>query len=418
MPAHHQRSKALRSLISLPRTMRGYVLIGSLAAMAVLSTLGYVVVQDRMQESRQEAAELAGTMGAQFKQALRALIAREGTGLPTGTFTGVNWLKDSGSCAGATGSARYLPCEFPALLPLGLSYRTTVTSAAGVVTTTVTFGTPRVGGNTHPTLAGRVVSAINGTSADYSTPATQTYYAATNNVTTGAISMVVTNSQENLEFVKVDGSSTISGDHNWNNFSISNLRSLVVNGAVSAATVSATSINATSINAGTVTTSRTTDGDNNGYYSDLDGTTRLNYANINLVRLSNNYVAGGGCSTKQVGTTNTGEFLSCVSGVWTKAGGMTISSAGSNSNGQWRIWSDGYKEMWSTSTFTLRSQQTRTHSFPQRFSQTPIVTVMDVRRVDSLLNVSLRSTPTTSTFRATNSGGCCTKTYMWKASGY
>lgn len=245
MRTYRQRSKARTALSSLPRAMRGYVLIGSLAAMAVLSTLGYIVVQDRMQESRQEAAELAGTMGAQFKQALRALIAREGTGLPTGTFTGVNWLKDSGSCAGATGSARYLPCEFPALLPLGLSYRTTVTSAAGVVTATVTFGTPSVGGNTHPTLAGRVVSAINGTSADYSTPATQTYYAATNNLTTGAISMVVTNSQENLEFVKVDGTSTISGNHDWNNFSISNLRNLGVNGTVTA----------TAVNAGTVTSS-------------------------------------------------------------------------------------------------------------------------------------------------------------------
>jgi len=404
--------------MSLPRAARGYVLIASLFALSVFSVLGFVATQNSIQQTRIDAAHRAGTMGAQFKQALRALIAREGTGVTTGTFTGTNWLKDSGSCAGATGSARYLPCEFPNFLPLELAYSTVVTSAGGVVTATVSFGTPSVGGNSKPALAGEVVAAINGTAADYSTPATQTYYAANNNVTTGAISLMVTNAQENLEFVKVNGTSTITGDHDWNNFSISNLRNLGVNGTVTAGTVTATSINATSISAGTVTTSRTTDRDNNGYYSDLSGTSRLNYANINLVRLSNNYAAGGGCSTKQIGTTNTGEFLSCVNGVWTKAGGMTITSAGSNSNGLWRIWSDGYKEMWSTSTFTLSSQQTRTHSFPKHFSQTPIVTVMDVRRVDSLLNVSLRSTPTTSTFRATNSGGCCTKTYMWRASGY
>tara|TARA_B100000446_G_C10551574_1_gene340605 strand:- start:326 stop:1507 length:1182 start_codon:yes stop_codon:yes gene_type:complete len=298
--------------------MRGYILIASLAAMAVLSTLGYVMVQDRMQESRQEAAELAGTMGAQFKQALRALIAREGTGLPTGTFTGVNWLKDSGSCAGATGSARYLPCEFPALLPLGLSYRTVVTSAAGVVTATVTFGTPSVGGNTHPTLAGRVVSAINGTSADYSTPATQTYYAATNDVATGAISMVVSNSQENLEFVKVDGTSTITADHDWNNFSISNLRNLSVNGAVAAATVSATSINATSINAESVTTSRTIDRDNNGYYVDPNGISVGNIQRLNQLQILSSSVAGTSCLTGSIGRTSTGEPLSCVNGQWAK----------------------------------------------------------------------------------------------------
>ncbi len=316
MSAHHQRSKSLRSLSSLPSAMRGYVLIGSLAAMAVLSTLGYVVVQDRMHESRQDAAELAGTMGAQFKQALRALIAREGTGLPTGTFTGVNWLKDSGSCAGATGSARYLPCEFPAQLPLGLSYRTVVTSAAGVVTATVTFGTPSVGGNTHPTLAGRVVSAINGTSADYSTPATQTYYAATNNVTTGAISMVVTNSQENLEFVKVDGSSTISGNHDWNNFSISNLRNLGVNGTVTA----------TAVNASTVTTS--TLAATSGSVSTLTATNASVSGTLNATRarssrtptsssdLANkayvDSVAGGGTKI-QTGTVGFGGYIAPIS---------------------------------------------------------------------------------------------------------
>lgn len=342
MQAHRQRSRALSTLNALPRAMRGYVLIGSLAAMAVLSTLGYVVVQDRMQESRQDAAELAGTMGAQFKQALRALIAREGTGLPTGTFTGVNWLKDSGSCAGATGSARYLPCEFPALLPLGLSYRTVVTSAAGVVTATVTFGTPSVGGNTHPTLAGRVVSAINGTSADYSTPATQTYYVATNNVTTGAVSMVVTNSQENLEFVKVDGSSTISADHDWNNFSISNLRNLRVNG-----TVTANAVNANAMSAGSLSAT-------NSSLTNLTSTTANVLGTLTAARARSSRAP------------TSSSDLANKAYVDSVAGGPSCSFSSRGSC----VWNNGLIQNWGR--LTIPGKQRRTLTFHRAFVTTPV----------------------------------------------
>jgi len=337
--------------MSLPRAARGYILIASLFALSVFSVLGFVATQNSIQQARVDAAHRAGTMGAQFKQALRALIAREGTGVTTGAFTGTNWLKDSGSCAGATGSARYLPCEFPNFLPLELAYSTVVTSAGGVVTATVSFGTPSVGGNSKPTLAGEVVSAINGTASDYSTPATQTYYAANNNVTTGAISLVVTNAQENLEFVKVNGTSTITGNHDWNNFSISNLRNLGVNGAVTAVTVSATSINATSINAGTVTTSRTTDRDNNGYYSDPNGYSRFARSLSDDPETARAAISANDIPNKA--------YVDSV------AGGPTCNFA---SSGSCR-WNNGYLQQWGRMTVPGRTR--RYISFSRPFIATP-----------------------------------------------
>ncbi len=209
-------------------------MVSALFALAAFSTLGFVYSQNAMHQANIESAHRAGVMGSQFKQALRALIVNDGAGIATGTFTGVGWLKDSGSCAGATGSSRYLPCEFPNFLPLNLAYQTVVTSVGGVVTATVTFGVPSLGGNTAPTLAGEVVAAINGTALDYSTPATQTYYAASNDVTTGAITMIVTNAPENLEFLKRDGSVLPTADFDWNNFSIRNVDDVELNGTLTA----------------------------------------------------------------------------------------------------------------------------------------------------------------------------------------
>lgn len=287
-----QPKEPLQALCSKPhiRKLRGYVLISSLLVLAALSAVASMYAQQMAHESRVESASRAGVMGAQFKQALRALIAREGTGLPTGNFTGTGWLKDSGSCAGATGSARYLPCEFPDFLPLELAYNTTVTSIGGVVTATVQFGIPAIGGDTIPTLAGRVVAAINGTASDYSTPATQTYYAATNNVTTGNVSMVVTNAQENLEFLKRDGTVLPTADFDWNNFSISNANNLSANNTITAGgdinagddITAVDRITGNTIHAlggrsefSTIDVSSIRDRDNTGYTLDLNGTSNL-----------------------------------------------------------------------------------------------------------------------------------------------
>lgn len=63
------------------------------------------------------------------------------------------------------------------------------------------------------------------------------------------------------------------------------------------------------------------DSSDTSYYVDPASTSRLNYVDANLLRLRSNYTAGGACTTGQVGTTSTGELLSCVSGTWASGGG-------------------------------------------------------------------------------------------------
>jgi|GEM_PF-2752297 len=92
-----------------------------------------------------------------------------------------------------------------------------------------------------------------------------------------------------------------------------------------------------------ILTTRVYDSNNTGYYIDPASTSRTNYINTNVARLSNNYTVGTGCTSKQIGTTSAGELMSCVSGVWKKGGALPIkmyrcpldSTTGS---GAWATW--------------------------------------------------------------------------------
>src|SRR5690625_6689596 len=152
-------------------------------------------------------------------------ISERGTAVSPGTFNGTGWLKQSGSCSGASGSRAYLPCEFPNHLPLGLAYRTTVTVSGGTVRANVSLGIPEIGGERYPYLAGVIVATINGASNDHVTPVTQTYHVAESNAD-GHVSFIVSNGPENNEYMKRDGSVTATGDFNWGNFSIRNVRDI------------------------------------------------------------------------------------------------------------------------------------------------------------------------------------------------
>lgn len=293
----------------LVRAQRGYLQILAAAALVVFGTLMFIQTQETINKSRADSAKMAGVLAAQFKHALRAIIAERGTGIPTGTFAGVNWLKHSGRCPGASGSAAYLPCEFPQHLPLGLSYRTVVSVSAGTVTASVQLGAPTASGEVWPHLAGIIVTAINGAANDYVTPATQTYHVASHHLTSGAITMTVSNAPENLEFLKKDGSVRPTADFNWNNFSINNVRNLQANGNLSiggtgsfGSTLTAPHVNATSTLSG----------------QNITGTNVTVNGNL---RVAQSRSVGGACSTGSIGRTSTGTILSCVNGTWREVGG-------------------------------------------------------------------------------------------------
>ncbi len=64
---------------------------------------------------------------------------------------------------------------------------------------------------------------------------------------------------------------------------------------------------------------------NTSYTWDGSGTTTQNNTLTNTLRIQTNSTEGGSCTTGSFGRTSIGEGLFCVSGVWQKAGGDTLS---------------------------------------------------------------------------------------------
>ena len=324
----------MRAMRSGRRRQGGYYTLFSAAA--ALTIFGILMASQASQyasQGRDDAAQSAGVMAGQFKNALRAMIAERGTAVSPGTFNGTGWLKQSGSCSGASGSRAYLPCEFPNHLPLGLAYRTTVTVSGGTVRANVSLGIPEIGGERYPYLAGVIVATINGASNDHVTPVTQTYHVAESNAD-GHVSFIVSNGPENNEYMKRDGSVTATGDFNWGNFSIRNVRDieardieareLTLSQGFSAGANSQVSGRLT---ANSVRSSRF-EATNGTHHVSPAGTSRLNAVNVDgnvtaggQIIFSGTQNEGATCSGRRIAVNSSGELMHCRSSQWRVAGG-------------------------------------------------------------------------------------------------
>src|SRR5690625_7429274 len=153
----------MRAMRSGRRRQGGYYTLFSAAA--ALTIFGILMASQASQyasRGRDDAAQSAGVMAGQFKNALRAMIAERGTAVSPGTFNGTGSLKQSGSCSGGSGSRAYLPCEFPNHLPLGLAYRTTATVSGAPGRADLSFRIPEIAGERCPHVAGVVVATLPG----------------------------------------------------------------------------------------------------------------------------------------------------------------------------------------------------------------------------------------------------------------
>jgi len=103
-----------------------------------------------------------------------------------------------------------------------------------------------------------------------------------------------------------DGSRPMTGDLEMGGNNIIDVSDVSANGQVEAQSVS---------------TSKILDRDDPSFFVDPDKSSVMNNISVGVTKLSNSYIEGAACETKQIGTTDTGEFLSCVSGLWKKAGG-------------------------------------------------------------------------------------------------
>ena len=72
-------------------------------------------------------------------------------------------------------------------------------------------------------------------------------------------------------------------------------------------------------NAGTVNATSLIDG-TTGYYIDPASISKLNEVEVDKLTLVANATVGGSCTTKSIGSTSTGDFVSCKSGVWKTPG--------------------------------------------------------------------------------------------------
>lgn len=275
---------------------RGYLAPVVFGAILVFSTLSWILVQQQIASTRDDAANQTGVYAAQFKHALQSKLSQDGVGIATGTFTGTAWLKDSATCAAGTGSMQHLPCAFPDTLAFGLSYSTVVSVAGGIVTLQASLGAPVYRGGVKPSIAGRIVSAINGANSAYSTPITQVYFVANHDLVTGAITMSVTNSQS-LDYLKPDGSVLPTANFDWNNFDISGVNTLTAN-AVTGNSASFTG----NVNAGSMSSS--------------------SYVFNSPITIGNS------CTGLRIHVDSSGNPASCIGGTWTPMGGSDVESRG------------------------------------------------------------------------------------------
>lgn len=225
----------------LGQSLIGFVVFLGLFAVFLASSLiywrGYQITQR---------AEGYGQTLAQFAAGERSYIAavQGGTVTPfAGTVAGVNWLKPT-SCGGTIPTPTgFIPCSFDGG-PLGPSYQTTITQAAGSVTLRTYFTLP-LGFITQAGLTEAAAETANVAQAKSAMPASGTFFNAYANVPItangpvsvsaigaadrGRVLAVVSNTAANDIWLRTDGTNTMLADFNGGGHNIVN----VTNGSFS-----------------------------------------------------------------------------------------------------------------------------------------------------------------------------------------
>ena len=109
----------------------GFSFLELLISLGIISVLGFTALQHEIENTEMEVAEYFGMDVALYSQAVASYIADEGTGMPSGTFTGFDWLK--GSSCGGSAPKDYLPCTWNPRLPFNIELETEVVYGTGVI---------------------------------------------------------------------------------------------------------------------------------------------------------------------------------------------------------------------------------------------------------------------------------------------
>ena len=109
----------------------GFSFLELLISLGIISVLGFTALQHEIEKTEMEVAEAFGMDVALYSQAVASYIADEGTAMPSGTFTGFDWLKSSG--CGGSAPKDYLPCTWNPRLPFNIALETEVVYGTGVI---------------------------------------------------------------------------------------------------------------------------------------------------------------------------------------------------------------------------------------------------------------------------------------------
>ena len=109
--------------------IRGFSLLELMLSLGAIGILAVAVVQDRIGQAEEDTAGASGLTIGIYSNGVAAYIADQGTGIPAGTLTGYNWLRNA-ACGGSAPND-YIPCDWNPNLPFGIQLTTEVIHATG-----------------------------------------------------------------------------------------------------------------------------------------------------------------------------------------------------------------------------------------------------------------------------------------------
>jgi len=221
---------------------RGFFLIELMVAMAVMGIVAVWVMQDAVRSSEETQAKRLGSYLAQYTNATRAYLADNApaiAGFATAlTQSGATWLKSTACTPAGSGTAAkpYLPCDYPATLPFGVTLTATLQAGVGGSAEIISGGSAiTVDGATREDLAGVAFMAAQGeslTGPSVMNASIATSYAQGTGGTAGQLFATASNTPSTDVWLRVDGSNAMAGNLDMGTNSLTNVNAVGATGNI------------------------------------------------------------------------------------------------------------------------------------------------------------------------------------------
>ena len=214
-------------------------LLELMLSLGAIGILAVAVVQDRIGQAEEDTAGASGLTIGIYSNGVAAYIADQGTGIPAGTLTGYNWLRNS-ACGGSAPND-YIPCDWNPNLPFGIQLTTEVIHATGTpgdpcpdpvghVCAETRISVPNVNGNERLDLAAEMLHSSQG-----ATVAVRSTHQDYRLADTGEMQITTRGKQSPpFEFLTVDGDNVMLGALNMGNNDITDNKILQATGDLTA----------------------------------------------------------------------------------------------------------------------------------------------------------------------------------------